>query len=286
MQLSDIIKRVKQIEISAKKRTNSQFSGEYHSAFKGQGMIFSEVRPYQSGDDIRQMDWNKTAQFQSPFVKVMEEERELSVVFLVDVSASMDYGTKYSLKKEFIAEICASLGFSAIANGDKVGLLLFSDKTHTILPAKKGKKHLLAMISQILAADYYPAKVNSEGLSKSVLNLFKRKSLVFIFSDFNDDWDKKSLGVLSKKHQVFGVKVSDEKDQTIPDIGIAKLEDTETGETVWVDTSSPQCREWFSQIKQEQTEKIERLFEQCSAPFLSLKTGENYLPKFQQIFKK
>ncbi|WP_284464192.1 DUF58 domain-containing protein, partial [Chryseobacterium sp.] len=183
MQIKDIVKKVKQIEIRTRKKTEAALMGQYHSAFKGQGMTFSEVRPYQFGDEIRRIDWNKTARFREPFVKVMEEERELTMMILVDISASMDYGTKVQLKREYVAEIAASLGFSAAGNNDKVGLILFADKVYKVIPPQKGRKHILSIISNILTADYVPAESKIDKAMEYMMGIFKRKSLVFLFSD-------------------------------------------------------------------------------------------------------
>ncbi len=204
--------------------------GQYHSAFKGQGMTFSEVRQYQFGDDIRRIDWNKTARFREPYVKVMEEERELTVMLMVDISASMNYGTHASLKREYVAEICATLGFSAVTNNDKVGLILFADKVYKVIPPKKGRPHVLAIISSILNADYVPSATNLDGALGYLMKAFKKKSYVFLLSDFNDKFDAKSLRVVGNKHQLLGFGVYDEKDLQIPDIGYALLNDAETGE--------------------------------------------------------
>lgn len=181
MQIKDVIKKVKQIEIRTKKKTDASLMGQYHSAMKGQGMTFAEVRPYQFGDEIRRIDWNKTARFREPFVKVMEEERELTIMLLVDISASMDYGTKIQLKREFVAEICASLGFSAVGNNDKVGVILFADKIYKVIPPQKGRKHILAIISQVLTADYIAAESNLDVALQYVMNVFKKGHLYFCF---------------------------------------------------------------------------------------------------------
>lgn len=286
MNLTDIIKKVKQIEIRSKKKTNSILMGDYHSAFKGQGMTFSEVRQYQFGDDIRRIDWNKTAHFQETFVKIMEEERELSVIFLVDISASMNYGSKTALKRDYIAEICASIGFSAVGNNDKVGLILFSDKVHKVILPQKGKKHLLAMISQIISADYAPTQTNLSEAIKYMLNIFKKKSMVFIFSDFNDNFDEKTLKIVAHKHQLLGIKVSDEKDNTIPNIGYAEILDSETGQKVWVNTSCPKFRADFEEGKRQQNQYIQHIFDKASAGFIDLKTGDDYIKKLHLHLRK
>lgn len=206
--------------------------GQYHSAMKGQGMTFAEVRPYQFGDEIRRIDWNKTARFREPFVKVMEEERELTIMLLVDISASMDYGTKIQLKREFVAEICASLGFSAVGNNDKVGVILFADKIYKVIPPQKGRKHILAIISQVLTADYIAAESNLDVALQYVMNVFKKRSFVFLFSDFEDNPEDKILRIAARKHSLLGIRVYDEKDNEIPDIGYALFRDSETGQQV------------------------------------------------------
>lgn len=286
MHITDIIKKVKQIEIRTKKKAENTLMGQYHSAFKGQGITFSEVRQYQMGDDIRRIDWNKTAHFQEPFVKMMEEERELTMMLMVDISASMDYGTKTALKREFVAEICASLGFSAVGNNDKVGLILFADKVYKIVPPQKGRKHLLAMISQILSAEYISAETNIDGALEYMMNVFKKKSLLFLFSDFNDDLPSKNLKIASKKHQLLGIRISDEKDNEIPNIGYAEFQDMETGQKIWVNTSSPQFQREFLARKNEKIDNIKKCFENSSAGFLDLETGEDYAKGLYQYFRK
>lgn len=283
MTTADIIRKVKQIEIRTKKKTDASLMGQYHSAFKGQGMTFSEVRQYQAGDDIRRMDWNKTARFQEPFVKLMEEERELTMMLLIDISASMDYGTKTALKREFVAEICASLGFSAVANNDKVGLILFADKVYKIIPPQKGRKHILAIISQILSADYIPTKTNIDEALRYTMNVFSKKSLLFLFSDFQDDFTDKNLKIASKKHQVLGIRITDEKDLQIPNIGYAEFQDVETGQKIWVNTASEKFQKEFQQKCREKDEKIYKLFEQSSAGLLNLHTGEDYVRGLKRL---
>lgn len=284
--IKDIIKKVKQIEIRSRKKIDAQFMGQYHSAFKGQGMSFSEVRKYQFGDEIRRIDWNKTAQFQEPFVKEMEEERELTIMLLVDISSSMNYGTKTQLKREFVAEICASLGFSAVGNNDKVGMILFSDKVYKIVPPQKGKKHILSMISHILSADYIPTKTNIDEVLKSIMNIFKRKSLLFIFSDFNDSIDEKILKIASHKHEVLGIRVYDDKDNEIPNTGYTEFQDVETGQKIWINTSSLRFRYEFLEHRKQKLEEIKDIFKKSSALFLNLNTGKDYVRSLYEIFRR
>lgn len=286
MQIKDIVKKVKQIEIRTRRKTENALMGQYHSAFKGQGMTFSEVRQYQFGDEIRRIDWNKTARFQEPFVKVMEEERELTMMILVDISASMNYGTKYQLKREYVAEIVASLGFSAAGNNDKVGLILFADKVYKVIPPQKGRKHVLSIISSILTADYVPAESKIDQALNYMMNVFKRKSLVFLLSDFEDELDSKILAVASKKHQLLGMRVFDEKDNEIPDVGYALMRDAETGREIYVNTSNARWRYTFAEAQKQKLKQLEENFANSSAGFMNISTGTEYSKLLFQYFQK
>lgn len=285
MQIKDIVKKVKQIEIRTKKRTDNAMMGQYHSAFKGQGMTFSEVRAYQFGDDIRRMDWNKTARFREPFVKVMEEERELTMMLLVDISASMNYGTKAQLKRELVAEICASLGFSAVGNNDKVGLILFADKVYKVIPPQKGRKHILAIISTILSAEYIPAETKIDSALEYMMQIFKRKSLTFVFSDFADTFEDKMLKIASKKHQVLGIRVFDEKDNEVPNIGYALIKDAETGKEIWVNTSNARWRYTYAEDKKQHLRKVQDAFEKSSAKLIEVNAQEDYTKALYNYFR-
>ncbi len=286
MQIKDIVKKVKQIEIRTRKRTENTLMGQYHSAFKGQGMTFSEVRPYQFGDDIRRIDWNKTARFKEPYVKVMEEERELTMMLLVDVSASMNYGTKIQLKRELVAEISASLGFSAAGNNDKVGLILFADKVYKVIPPQKGRKHILAIISTILTADYVEAEANINAALEYMMHVFKKKSLAFLFSDFADDFDDKLLKIASKKHQLLGLRVFDEKDNEIPDVGYAFFRDVETGKQIWVNTSSQRWRYNYAEAQKQKLRNLKDAFEKSSASFVEVNPEIDYTKILYSYFQK
>lgn len=286
MQIKDIVKKVKQIEIRTRKKTEASLMGQYHSAFKGQGMTFSEVRPYQFGDEIRRIDWNKTARFREPFVKVMEEERELTMMILVDISASMDYGTKTQLKREYVAEIAASLGFSAAGNNDKVGLILFADKVYKVVPPGKGRKHILSIISHILTAEYVPAVSKVDKALEYMMGIFKRKSLVFLLSDFEDDYDSKTLRVASKKHQLLGMRVYDEKDNEIPDVGYVLLNDSETGKQIWVNTSSARWRYTFAEAQKQKLRIVEDDFSKSSAELVNVSVGEDYSKLLYNYFQR
>ena len=286
MQIQDIVKKVKQIEIRTRKKTEASLMGQYQTAFKGQGMTFSEVRQYQFGDDTRRMDWNKTARFREPFVKVMEEERELTMMLLVDVSASMDYGTKTQLKREYVAEVCASLGFSATGNNDKVGLILYADKVLKVVPPQKGRKHVLSIVSQILTTEYVPAKSDIDSAFSYMMSVFKKKSLVFVFSDFEDEFDKKMLSIIARKHQVLGLRVYDAKDMEIPDIGYALFRDTETGKQIWANTSSARWRYEFAEQQKQKVRQVKEEFENSSAHFLNINTSDDYSKFLYQYFRK
>lgn len=286
MQIKDIVKKVKQIEIRTRKKTEASLMGQYHSAFKGQGMTFSEVRPYQFGDEIRRIDWNKTARFREPFVKVMEEERELTMMILVDISSSMDYGTKTQLKREYVAEIVASLGFSAAGNNDKVGMILYADKVYKVIPPQKGRKHILAIISMVLTADYMPAVSQVDRAMEYLLGIFKRKSLIFILSDFEDSYDKKILQVAAKKHQMLAMRIYDEKDNEIPDAGYMLLNDAETGEKIWVNTSNARWRYQFAEAQKKKIRTLEQDFSTSSASFLNISTQDDYAKMLYQYFQR
>lgn len=286
MEIKDIVKKVKQIEIRTRRRSEATLMGQYQSAFKGQGMTFSEVRPYQNGDEIRLMDWNKTARFREPFVKVMEEERELTMMLLIDISASMNYGTRNQLKKEYVAEIAASLGFSAAGNNDKVGCILFADKVYKVIPPKKGRKHILAIISSVLSFDYVPATSNIDFALNYMMNILKKKALVFLFSDFEDEYTDKIIKVAAKKNQLLGLRVFDDKDDQIPDIGYAYFTDSETGEMIWANTSSARWRYEYAEKQKQKIKKLTEDFESSSANFVNINTAQDYSKILYQYFQR
>ena len=286
MELKDIIKKIKQIEIRSRRRLGVNLLGQYESKFKGQGMTFAEVRGYQFGDEIRRIDWNKTARFQEPFVKIMEEERELSVMLLVDISASMDYGTRTALKKDFVAEICASIGLSAVANNDRVGLILFADKIYKVVPPQKGMKHILSILSHILSADFVPTEIDFDGALEYLMNVFKKKSYVVIFSDFDCSYNEKNIKMASKKYELLGIQITDEKDEEIPNMGYTLFVNAETGEEVWLNTSNARKRYEFKEYHRQKMRQLKQDFENVSANFLHLKIGDDYTREIQQIFRK
>ncbi|WKS96070.1 DUF58 domain-containing protein [Riemerella columbina] len=286
MEVKDIIKKVRQIEIRTKKRTEAALMGQYHSSLKGQGMAFSEVRQYQFGDDVRRIDWNKTARFREPFIKVMEEERELTILLLVDISASMNYGTHTALKKEYAAEICASLGFSAAGNNDKVGLILFADQVYHAIPPQKGRKHILTLLSHILSADDVPAKTNVGAALEYVMNVFKKKSFLFLLSDFNDKINEKTLSIVARKHQLLGISIADEKDMQIPEVGYVHFKDAETGQTIWVNTSNARFRYQYTEEQKQHQQSVKERFQRNSAHFIALPTGADYATVLYHYFQK
>lgn len=286
METSEILKRVRTIEIKTRGISNHIFAGEYHSAFKGRGMSFSEVRDYQYGDDIRSIDWNVTARYEKPFIKVFEEERELTLMLLVDVSKSAYFGTRGQFKSEFITEICAVLAFSAIQNNDKVGLLLFTDKIELFIPPKKGKHHILRIIRELI--DFRPTGKGTdlaEGL-KFFTNVVKKRCIAFLISDFMADSFEDSLAIVSRKHDLTGIHVYDQSEQEIPDVGLVRMRDSETGLLRWVDTSNLKTREVFRSTFQTNSEQVKRSFLKNGSDMLSINIEGSYISELRGFFKR
>lgn len=286
MEVSELLKKVRKIEIKTKGLTNHIFSGEYHSAFKGRGMSFSEVREYQYGDDIRNIDWNVTARFQHPFVKVFEEERELTIMLLIDVSKSSFIGTQTQLKNEIIAEIAGVLAFSAIQNNDKVGVLFFSDAIEMFIPPKKGKSHILRIIREIINFEPKSNKTNISLALENFNNMVKRKSIAFVLSDFIDENYENELRHIAKKHDVIGVKVYDNLDMELPNIGLLQIEDVETGETKWIDTNDKQTQKTYKERAIFYDKNYENSFIKAGADKLKIKTEQSYVHVLMNFFKK
>ena len=286
MEVSELLKKVRKIEIKTKGLTNLIFSGEYHSAFKGRGMSFSEVREYQYGDDIRNIDWNVTARFQHPYVKIFEEERELTIMLLIDVSKSSFIGTQNQLKNEIIAEIAGVLAFSAIQNNDKVGVLFFSDAIEMYIPPKKGKSHILRIIREIINFEPKSNKTNISLALENFNNMVKRKSIAFILSDFIDENYADELRHIAKKHDVVGVKVYDNLDMELPNIGLLQIQDVETGETKWIDTSDAQTQKNYKQRAVFYDKNYEQSFIKAGADKLKIKTEQSYVHVLMNFFKK
>ena len=281
---ADIIKKVKELEIISKKITTHLFTGEYHSAFKGKGMRFREVREYYQGDDVRFIDWNVSARFSHPFTKVFEEERELTVILLIDLSASALFGTMHSTKRNLITEIGAVLTFSAVNNNDKVGVIFFSDKVEKYIPPKKGKQHALYIVRELLTAQ---PKRTGTNISEA-LNFFSRsnlhKSIAFIMSDFIDEQYEDKLRVMSSRHDVIGLKIYDKMDMQLPDIGMLEVEDLETGKIQWLDTSDTMVRYKYQQHFMQQSEHCKNVFKKSGADLLHLRTDEDYVKILQKFF--
>lgn len=281
---AEILKKVKELEIKSKKITSHLFTGEYHSAFKGRGMHFKEVREYHPGDDIRFIDWNVSARFGHPFSKLFEEERELTVILLVDVSASSLFGTVHARKKDIITEICAVLAFSAMNNNDKVGVIFFSDKVEKYIPPKKGKQHVLYIVRELLTME---PKNKGTRLSEAVRffnNSTKQKSIAFILSDFMDRQYEDALKVAGKKHDVTGIKVYDKMDMTLPDAGMLQVVDSETGETRWVDSSNAFVRQEYQRRFLEATDYCKNMFLKAGCDLLHMRTDDDYVKVLQKFF--
>ncbi|MDB5229718.1 MAG: hypothetical protein JWN76_523 [Chitinophagaceae bacterium] len=284
MTQSEILKKVRELEIKSKKITNHLFTGEYHSAFKGRGMSFKEVREYAAGDDVRFIEWNVSARMGATYSKVFEEERELSVYLLIDVSASSLFGTFRQTKKDLMTEIAAVLSFSAISNNDKAGLIFFSDEVEKHIPAKKGKDHVLYMVREMLS--FQPAS-NQTNIIKAIgfLNSVSRhKSIVFILSDFADAGYKDVLKVVARRHDVIGVQVYDKRDEQLPRAGIIQVSDAETGALAWLDTNDGFTRQRYQQQFQRIINDAKETFKSAGADLLQIATGDDYVKQLQQFF--
>jgi uncharacterized protein (DUF58 family) len=282
--LQDILKKVRQLEIKSKQLTSNLFSGEYHSAFKGKGMSFKEVREYAAGDDIRFIDWNVSARFGTPFSKVFEEERELTVMLLVDVSASTLFGTVCASKKDIATEIAAVLTFSAINNGDKVGVIFYSDKIEKYIPAKKGRDHALFIIRELLSVSAFKKATGLATALRYFTNINKHKSTAFILSDFIDTNYADALRVAASRHDIIGVKIWDKMDKDLPKMGMLRIEDAETGEQRWVDTSSAYVRHEYQKEFFAQTDYCSRTFKRSGSDLLHVQTDEDYVKILQKFF--
>lgn len=284
MTTADILKKVRELEIKSKKLTNHLFTGEYHTAFKGRGMSFKEVREYEPGDDPRFIDWNVSARMGHTFSKIFEEERELSVYLLVDVSASSLFGTFRQSKKDLMTEMCAVLAFSATSNNDKVGLIFFSDHVEKFIPAKKGRDHVLYMVREMLT---FKSRSSHTDVLKALqfLNATTRhKSIVFVLSDFADAGYHDTLRIAAKRHDVIGVQVYDKRDEQLPQAGLMNLRDAETGKIVLLDTNDPYTRYKYTQQFQKVLEDAKNAFRKAGADLLQVTTGQDYVKLLQQFF--
>jgi len=281
----EILKKVRYIELHTRHLVNDVFSGEYHSVFKGQGMEFAEVREYQYGDDIRTIDWNVTARYNHPFVKIHEEERELNVMLVVDASKSGAFGSKEKFKNEIAAEICALLAFSAIKNNDKVGLLIFTDKVEKYIPPHKGRGHVLRVIRELLYFKPESTRTNiANGLEYLVKGL-KRRSIVFVVSDFDDDNFMKPLRVLNQKHDVVAIQMLDKREQELPPVGLVKMRDAETGEEIWVNTLDRNFTKLYSEYIAERRQKFSKETKSMNLDLVQIDAGESYVEPLVKFFK-
>lgn len=283
---ANILKKVKDLEIISRKLTTEMFTGEYHSAFKGRGMSFREVREYYHGDDVRFIDWNVSARYSTPFTKVFEEERELVVMLLVDVSASALFGTVTQRKKDLITEVGAVLTFSAINNNDKVGVIFFSDKVEQYIPPKKGKQHALFIVRELLTATPRGKATNISEACKFFNRATKQKSIAFIMSDFLDDDFDDDLRVIGSRHDVIGLKVYDKMDMQLPDIGLINVKDLETGKSKLLDSGNAMIRYNYQQHFMESSNNCQTIFRKAGAELLHMRTDEDYVKVLQKFFIK
>jgi uncharacterized protein (DUF58 family) len=286
MEIKDLLKKVRKIEIKTRRLSDHIFSGEYHTSFKGRGMTFSEVRQYQFGDDVRAIDWNVTARYNEPYVKVFEEERELTMMLMVDISGSENFGTKSQLKSEIVTEIAATMAFSATQNNDKIGLILFSDQIELYFPPKKGKSHVLRIIRELI--EFQP-KSNKSDLSQALKFLSstqKKKAIVFLISDFivTDDYEK-TLKIASKKHDITGVRVYDIREEKMPNIGMVDFVDAETNEIITVNTSSAKTRLEYEKHYNQKIAFFKDVFSKCGSGVIHNRVDDNYVKKLLGYFK-
>jgi len=281
----EILKQVRQIEIRTKGLVNQVFSGEYHSVFKGRGMEFSEVREYQFGDDIRNIDWNVTARFGHPFIKVFEEERELTVMLMVDLSGSLSFGSIEKTKQQVAAELSAILAFSALKNNDKVGLILFTDKIEKFVPPRKGNKHVLRIIREVLSFAPVGKRTNIKSALEFLNNAIKKRSIVFMISDFMDEGFEKILRIVGSRHDLIGVVLSDKREEEIPKIGLMKFTDAETGEERWLDTSNSVTQFLLKEINERKKAQRKSLFLSSRLDSIEIQTGQNYIKPLVQFFR-
>ena len=285
METAELLKKVRKIEIRSRGLTRQIFAGEYHSAFRGRGMAFSEVREYQFGDDIRSIDWNVTARFGHPYVKIFEEERELTVMLLVDVSRSGDFGTVSSTKRELMTEIAAVLAYSVIANNDKVGLMLFSDRVEKYIPPKKGRGHMLRIIREMLSYEPQGSGTSLAEPLRYLTNVIRKRCTAFILSDFMAPPFIASLRIASGKHDVVALRITDRRERELPDVGFMKITDPESGKESWIDTSSARIRkEYAGHWKKHETE-VNSTFLNCGVDMVSISTGEDYIKPLISLFK-
>lgn len=285
MEAIELLKKVRRIEIKTRGLSRHIFAGEYHSAFKGRGIAFSEVREYQYGDDIRSIDWNVTARFNHPYVKIFEEERELTVMLLIDVSGSGNFGTTVAYKRDIMTEVAAVLSFSAIFNNDKIGVIFFSDKVERFIPPQKGRIHILRIIRELLDFRPVSSKTNLDEPLRFLTNAIKKRCTAFIISDFMVPDFEEAMRIASSKHDIVALKVFDPLEEAIPDVGLIKVADSETGTEKWIDTSSAATREAYRQWWQTHKERVISIFKKCGVDSAELRTDQDYVKPLIKLFE-
>ncbi|WP_242130895.1 DUF58 domain-containing protein [Aestuariivivens marinum] len=286
MDTKELLKKVRKIEIKTRRLSDHIFGGEYHSTFKGRGMTFSEVRQYQFGDDVRNIDWNVTARYNEPFVKVFEEERELTMMLMVDVSGSKLFGTIEQFKNEVVTEIAATLAFSATQNNDKIGLILFSDQVELYIPPKKGRSHVLRIIRELIEFEPESKKTNLTEALKFLTNVMKKKAIVFVLSDFIVENYDHTMKIVSRKHDVTGIRIYDKREEFIPNLGMVQMLDEETGELMLVNTSSKQIRRNYEKFHREKVNYFKESFSRSGAGTIDCRVDESYVKKLLGYFKQ
>ncbi len=286
MDTKELLKKVRKIEIKTRRLSDHVFGGEYHSTFKGRGMTFSEVRQYQYGDDVRNIDWNVTARYNEPYIKVFEEERELTLMLLVDVSGSELFGTTGQFKNEVVTEIAATLAFSALQNNDKVGMTLFTDKIELFIPPKKGKSHVLRIIRELLEFKPTSSKTDLSQALKYLTNVIKKKAIVFVLSDFMTDDYSDTIKIVGRKHDVTGIRVYDPREENIPNLGLVQMLDEETGESMLVNTGSKKIRDNYHRQYRERVDYFKQVFSRSGSGTLSCRVDESYVTKLLGYFKR
>ena len=285
MDTKELLKKVRKIEIKTRRLSDHVFGGEYHSAFKGRGMTFNEVRNYQFGDDVRAIDWNVTARYNEPFVKVFEEERELTMMLMIDVSASEYFGTQTTYKKNILIEIAATLAFSAIQNNDKVGLMLFTDQIELYIPPKKGRMHVLRIIRELIEFKPQNSKTDIGMALKSLTNMIKKRAIVFMLSDFMDDNYERSLKIVARRHDVTGIRIYDKRETELPNVGLIQAKDAETGNLVWINTALKSTRNQYRQQYFDRVEYFNKTLKLSGAGRISTQVEESYVKKLLSYFK-
>lgn len=286
MDTKELLKKVRKIEIKTRRLSNHIFGGEYHSTFKGRGMTFSEVREYQYGDDVRNIDWNVTARYNEPYIKVFEEERELTLMLMVDISGSEWFGTEAQFKNEIITEIAATLAFSATQNNDKIGLILFSDAIELYIPPKKGRSHVLRLIRELIEFKPKSKQTNISEALKFLSNVMKKRAIVFLLSDFIADDYKQTLKIAASKHDVTGIRIYDKKEEAIPNLGMVQMQDEETGELMLVNTASKSVRTNYSKYYNEKVDFYKDTFSKSGAGAIHCRVDESYVKKLLGYFKQ